>query len=587
MESTFIPWRRLGIPLIYDQPGSGTLGATMTHLPKRLLILATAACALGAAQPAAAQVQPAGTGEPAYTHSQQNTQWFEWPATSGADGYKVRFDYYENNTLVANPTSENAPNGAQNVWANWSGVRTLQHGGQYGICAQGYYSFPNDSLFFPDGPNSCSMGTQLGRRAYTTIDRSKPATTIALAGGAASTRDAKVAIQVGFADDVAGPFPANFMCFQFGGTSNICDSSAGFIYGYTSACSVPGSGGKSTTFTCTADFGSGANPAPDGPVWACVIAADASIPDNPSGPNQGSTAEKANLSDAKCDGVLLDRTAPQVSISAAASAKVGDLVSFAAQASDATSGLAGGYEWTFGDNTGGGSGETVNHTFTQPGTYEVQVKAADAAGNSGTATKLVTVAPASTGGGAGGGGTGGGGPTPGGSTGGSTSGGGSAGGDGPSDDPSGDDASSDDSDAGLEVDAPRKVKLGKTKALRLALTADARGRASFALVRAGRVLARGGANLKAGTTAYRLKLPRKAKPGTYLLRITFTPAGGEPTTSTRKVKLTGKATARKDTAAASRVAAARVSPTGAPAGLPDGRFHGERKRSFTPRVLAR
>jgi hypothetical protein len=37
------------------------------------------------AAPASAQVQPAGTGEPAFTNSAQNTQWFEWPAASGAD----------------------------------------------------------------------------------------------------------------------------------------------------------------------------------------------------------------------------------------------------------------------------------------------------------------------------------------------------------------------------------------------------------------------------------------------------------------------------------------------------------------------
>ena len=43
---------------------------------------------------------------------------------------------------MANPTQNPAPNGATNVWANWSGVRTLQHGGQYGICAQGQYTVP-------------------------------------------------------------------------------------------------------------------------------------------------------------------------------------------------------------------------------------------------------------------------------------------------------------------------------------------------------------------------------------------------------------------------------------------------------------
>jgi plastocyanin len=538
---------------------------TMTHLRKKLIILGTAACVFGAAQTAGAAVQPAGTGEPLYTNSAQNTQWFEWPSTSGIGGYRVQYSYYENNTLVADPIVS-SPNGASNVWANWSGVKTLVHGGQYGVCAQGAYTLPNDSLWISDGPNSCSMGTALGRRAYTTIDRSKPSTSIAAAGGAAATNDAKVSIEVGFSDDVAGPFPANFMCFQYGGTTGICDSGAGFIYGYNSACSVPGSGGKSTSFTCTADFGSGATPAPDGPVWACVIAADAAIPDNPSGPNQAQSAEKANLSDAKCDSVLLDRTAPAVSIDGATAAKVGDLVAFGAQASDATSGAAGSYHWSFGDGTGGATGESVKHTFTAAGTYEVRVKTTDAAGNEGTATKVITVAAPSTGGG---GGTGGGsnvGPSDG-ANGGSSGGGngGSAGGDG--------------SSAEVEVSAPRRLK-AKAKALPVTLTTDAAGKASFALVRSGRALARGSKAVGAGTTSYRLKLPRKAKAGRYVLKVTFTPAGGKASTSTRKIQLTGKAKA----ANASSGSHARVSGAGAPVGLPNGVFHGARKRTFTPRV---
>src|SRR4051794_1867538 len=111
----------------------------MTHLRKKLLILGTVACVLGAVQTAAAAVQPAGTGEPLYTNSAQNTQWFEWPATSGIGSYKVQYSYYENGTLVADPTVNPSPNGATNQWANWSGVRTLAHGGQYGVCAQGSY----------------------------------------------------------------------------------------------------------------------------------------------------------------------------------------------------------------------------------------------------------------------------------------------------------------------------------------------------------------------------------------------------------------------------------------------------------------
>ena len=176
------------------------------------------------------------------------------------------------------------------MWANWSGVAALQHGGQCGICAQGQYRFPNDTLWFSDGPNSCSLGTMLGRRAYTTIDRSKPTATLQQASGAAFVKDGKVPVKIDFADDVAGPFPANFVCFRVG--DGPCDTTAGDVYGYDTSCSVPGSGGRSTTFACTADYGA----MPDGSLTACVIAADASIPDNPSGTNQSGTADKANLS---------------------------------------------------------------------------------------------------------------------------------------------------------------------------------------------------------------------------------------------------------------------------------------------------
>jgi hypothetical protein len=138
-----------------------------------ILSLGAALCALALAGPASAQVQPAGTGEPLYTNSTQNTPGFEWSGSQAFDAYRIRFDYYVNNALTANPTVT-APKTAGSMWANWSGVAPLQHGGQYGVCAQGQYRFPNDAMWFPDGPNSCSMGTTLGRRGYTTIDRSKP-----------------------------------------------------------------------------------------------------------------------------------------------------------------------------------------------------------------------------------------------------------------------------------------------------------------------------------------------------------------------------------------------------------------------------
>jgi plastocyanin len=552
----------------------------------RLICLGAVACAVAMAQPAAAQVQPAGTGEPLYTNSAQNTQFFEWPAQpAGIDAYQVQYRYYANNAEVASPTY-NYGTGAGNTWANWAGEATLQHGGQYGICAQGRYSFTNDPLFFPDGPNSCSAGTMIGRRASTTIDRSKPTAAITLGGGAQYTKDAKIALKVDFSDDVAGPFPANFLCFQFGGgPTGLCDASKGFVYGYTPNCSVPANSAKSTSFTCTADYGSGASPAPDGPVWACVRAADAAIPDNPNSSNQSGSADKANLSDPQCDGIVLDRIAPTASINASAtSVKVGDLVTFQAQAADATSGVGAQSSWTWGDNTAGGSGASATHTFTQAGTYEVKLAVADNAGNTAAASKVITVSAPSTGGQTpppGGGTTdpGGGTTTPGGGT--TTPGGGTTTPGGGTTDP-GDDADTGDDadDATLSIRAPRRLA-AKAKSIRIAMDADASGRVQLQLVRGSRVISRGGTVVVEGASAYKLKLPKATKAGRYTIKATYTPTGGTAKKTSRAITLTGKARASRASASA---VAPRSTVDGGPVGMPDGTFQGRRPaRTFKVR----
>jgi hypothetical protein len=104
-------------------------------------------------------------------------------------------------------------------------------------------------------------------------------------------------------------------------------------------------------------------------------------------------------------------------------------------------------------------------------------------------------------------------------------------------------------------------------------------------VRSGRVVARGSKSLAEGTSAYRLKLPRRAKAGRYTLKVSFKPTGGEASMQTLKVQLTGRARkARRATA--SGVRRTRLSGAGAPVALPDGKFHGERRRSFAPRARA-
>jgi hypothetical protein len=240
---------------------------------------------------------PEGTGEPAYTSSTQNTQWFRTTVPSGVGAYRLKVSYYANNSLVSEQTVNNVSSGV--FWANWSGVANLQHGGQYGICVQGQYTFPNDSLWISDGPNSCSAGTNLGKRTYTTIDRSKPAVAVTARVATRPPKDSSIPVQVAFGDDVAGPYPSTWTCVTAG--SDPCTQ-----FDYFAQCSVPGAPGKSTTFSCTTD----ASQLPDGPVTVCARSADASVPDNPSSATQTASATQANLSDAQCDTVTLDRSVP-------------------------------------------------------------------------------------------------------------------------------------------------------------------------------------------------------------------------------------------------------------------------------------
>jgi hypothetical protein len=282
---------------MWGLPIPASMGSVNKRLLNPLSILIVCAAALATAGPAAADVVPEGTGEPAFTNSTQNTQWFRTTVPSGADAYRLRVSYYANNVLVTQQTVNSVSSGV--FWANWSGVATLQHGGQYGICVQGEMSFPDDPLYFPDGPNSCSAGTMLGKRTYTTIDRSKPAVAVTAASGAASTKDSSIPVSIAFSDDVAGPYASTWTCATAG--SDPCGQ-----FDYSPACSVPGAPGKNTTFACTAD----ASQLPDGPVTVCARSADASVPDNPASATQTGTAAQANLSDAQCDTVTLDRSVP-------------------------------------------------------------------------------------------------------------------------------------------------------------------------------------------------------------------------------------------------------------------------------------
>lgn len=503
---------------------------------KRLSVLFALVLAASAAiaAPASAQVQPAGTGEPAFTNTSTNRQFFEWPAVSGTDGYRITFSYYKDSALVKEVTHD-FPAGSGSVWADWDGVATLVEGSTYAICAQGRYSLPNDSLYFPDGPNSCSMGTMLGRRTATTIDRTAPAISVSLAAGAASTRQGSLPLQIGFQDANAGPYPANFVCVTAG--SSPCES-----FSYSAACSTAATSAKNTSFGCQVEAGA----LPDGPVTVCARAADQAVPDNPNGPNQSGSATSANISAAQCDSIVLDRAAPSLGLGGPTTGQVGQLLEFTSQAGDAGSGVAGAVQWTWGDGTQGASGATASHTFTQAGTYKVEAKVSDGAGNEVVAERVVTVAAA---------------PAP------PAPGGGSdpspsnpepsqPGPSEPSDptpappaDPGGEPpvapapglpsdeeiakAAGGGGVARARIDSltlliPKRFRVTKTRrTLVLGVATEQPGLLRLQLVRKGRTVARMEKVLAAGSGKQRLRLPRRLRGGTYRLTVSFTRAGAD------------------------------------------------------------
>ena len=114
----------------------GPILGPMTTRRLAPIAIVLALLALPAAAQAGAYV--AGTGEPAFTRSAQNTHWVGWEAVSGADDYRLKASPTTRTTSrLPALRSVRAPRSAEtNSWVNWSGVRTLQHGGQYGSVRQ-------------------------------------------------------------------------------------------------------------------------------------------------------------------------------------------------------------------------------------------------------------------------------------------------------------------------------------------------------------------------------------------------------------------------------------------------------------------
>jgi PKD domain-containing protein len=480
--------------------------------------------------------------EPSFTRTTgNNSYWFHWTAVTGIDAngntdytYFLCLATYHNNVQEEFSNGTNGPgsqncttslrNGAMpasgdNAFVPYANATVLQDGHLYTMCATPYRAYV--ALWSSD----------VGDCSSTVIDRNNPALGVTLAGGAALTNSATVPVAISYVDATSPPwrgsngYASNWVCIAQGASCAPGGQS-------DPKCSAPVAGFDSriNAFDCAMSIGGG-----DGVYYFCAQGADNAVPDNPNGPNQFQFAlsNNANLSDIACDNVTLDRVAPAITVStSAATVTVGSLVNFSMSASD-PNGLSGTATWDFGDNTAHTTGSTATHTYTQTGTYVARATQNDAAGNSGSGTRTITVKAA----GAVGSAEGTTGATP--VTGNTTTatliervvhdaGGGGA---------------RTVALGSVKVIAPKRFVAGRRTML-VAVKARARGSLKLALLKGSKVIAAKGATLaRGGTYTLRLRMPRKLTPGSYVLRVSYKAAGAAKATTKRLgLKVTGATT---------------------------------------------
>ena len=505
----------------------------------RMLVLLAAAGLAGATH-ASASVQIASTGEPRYINTTTNTWFVDYDAC--CDAFRVRFNVA--NQLGPLLTEFSAFLNTTSSGQMFDSQTGLTEGNDYSVCATGMRTFQGIGET-AEALSSC-FGT-IGKNASVIVDRTPPNVSVSVDGTATYTSNLNMSYHVDYADALAPPFPANFICRSFDAPGSCA------IFNYNAACSVPVNGAsRINAFDCNETLPAAQ---PDGPVFFCARSADRAVPDIPGNADQftGSTADKANISAVGCGNVILDRTAPSVTSTAngtptALTVRVGDLVSFAAQANDATSGV-GAFSWVFGDNTANGAGAAPAHTYTQTGAFQATVSATDGAGNAGSSKVTVTVAP----------------PPAGGTT--APTGNGTTTTRAPTPSQISQQAGGGGTQktivAGLDIIAPKRIKIApKLRLLPLALTASGAGRMTVRLLKGTRIVAKGGASFtRPGTAGFKLKLPRKLSPGIHKLKITFTPSGATVgTTTTLTVRFTGAARAKEIVRAVQSAGALRGAP---------------------------
>jgi hypothetical protein len=528
---------------------------------RRAFAVLVAAVGLAVAIPSPASASLSAYNKAVYTKTAANTVFYwHWVAVKGSNGSSDDYRYFlcyktwhngtqeefSNHTngpgstncgpLVAGPGAYTGTAQADDGAYPYTGASyVLADGHQYYMCITGAYW--NQTFWYSDSatPSFCPT---------TVIDRSNPAVGVDVNGTAQYTNNPNLNFHIHYEDAISPPWPANYVCIKVG---SACTGSDTFNYDANcSALNQPYSNPRVRDFYCNGD----ASAQPDGPIYFCAASSDSAIPSNDTGTNafvyQGTNTPvnsgTSNISNFQCGYVNLDRTAPAVTASANhTTVTVGDLVSFTGGATDGGAGVAGAFDWNFGDNTAHGSGTNVTHSYTTVGTFVASATIADGAGNSGAGNVTITVKPI---------------PPPGTTTNAPPASGTPTGSGTITAPPSTNTISQSAGGggtqtlalAGLDALAPKTFAIRKgVKKLTLAFTAQGNGGLAVALLKGAKILAKGGANVtKSGTFGLDLKLPKKLTAGKHVIKVSWTPAGASTAqTKTLNIKFVVKKAKKK------------------------------------------
>ena len=187
----------------------------------RCVAVAATLLSLSVVSGAGAAVQVAGTGEPAFTKSNDNTVWFSYasPGLSPGDNYGLMMIVGKDGATKAPKYFLNLGYAASGTtWFNMTGEYPipLAEGSAYGGCVSGQVFYSYLGAWTPEiGTTSCQDAGIRGLGTVSTIDRSAPQIAVSVNGAAQFANAGPLNVAINYNDAISPPWANSTAGLEF------------------------------------------------------------------------------------------------------------------------------------------------------------------------------------------------------------------------------------------------------------------------------------------------------------------------------------------------------------------------------------